>query len=212
MIMNFEAWEKKFEDKVIEAVGFDDPAHDLHHFKRVVRTAKKLCETEKAKPEVVIPAAWLHDLVNVPKTDPRRSQASRLSAEAATEYLRQNGYAEEHLNEIAHAIAAHSYSAKIPCETLEAQIVQDADRLDALGAIGLARCFSVSAQLGHRQFYNEDLFCEHSEPDDTKYTTDHFHIKLFKLKDTMNTDSGRLEGERRTQVMRRYLEDLQLEI
>ena len=210
--MNLDSWEKKFEQKIVEAVGFNDPAHDVYHFQRVVRSAKKLAEEEKAKVEVVIPAAWLHDLVNVPKTDPRRSQASRLSADAAIEYLKAEGYPEEYFNEIAHAIAAHSYSAKIQCESLEAKIVQDADRLDALGAIGLARCFSVSVQLGHRQFYNPDLFCEDTEPDDTKYTTDHFHIKLFKLAETMNTESGKKEAERRTQVMKRYLEDLSEEI
>ena len=95
---------------------------------------------------------------------------------------------------------------------MEARIVQDADRLDSLGAIGLARCFSVSAQLGHRQFYNPDLFCETTEPDDTKYTTDHFHIKLFKLADTMNTEAGKTEAKRRAQVMRNYLEELSKEI
>ena len=131
-------WELKFEQKLVDQDLGNDPAHDLAHFRRVVKTAKMLTAEEGATLEVVVPAAWLHDLVNVPKNDPKRSLASRLSATAATEFLRSSGYPPEHLERIHHAIEAHSFSAKIEAKTLEARIVQDADRLDGLGAVGIA--------------------------------------------------------------------------
>lgn len=201
-----------FEKKIAEIASPDDPAHDLLHFKRVVSVAKKICATEGGNLDVVVPAAWLHDFIIVPKDSPLRSQASRLSAQRAIEFLKQIGYPEAHHAAIAHAIECHSFSAGLECKTLEAKIVQDADRLDGLGAIGIARVFAVSGML-RRAFYRElDPFCEDREPDDTVYTLDHFYRKLFNTAQTMKTAAGRGEGERRARVMRRYLEDLQREI
>lgn len=205
-------WEKLFEDKIRTVASSDDPAHDLNHFKRVVTMAKKLCVQEAAKLEVVVPAAWLHDLVIVPKNSPLRSQASKMSAEKALEFLREINYPQEFHQEIAHAIEGHSFSANIEVTTVEAQIVQDADRLDGLGAIGLARCFAT-AGLMKRSFYQaEDPFCEYRNPDDQKYTIDHFYQKLFKTAETLKTRSGQIEGVSRVQYMKQYLEFLRSEI
>jgi uncharacterized protein len=190
----------------------NDPAHDLLHLKRVVRMAKVLCAAERAQPEVVVPAAWLHDVLVISKDDPRRSQASRLSARAAVEILQQAGYPERHLEAIAHAIESHSFSAGIAATTVEARVVQDADRLDGLGAIGIARCFSTAGSLG-RPFYNEeDPFCASRPPDDGRYTIDHFFQKLFKTAESLQTDAGKGEGRRRVGILRQYLADLQAEL
>lgn len=199
-------------ERVSQLASNEDPAHDLLHFKRVVKTAKAICATEKAKFEVVVPAAWLHDFVIVPKNDPRRKQASQLSADAAVKFLRELHYPEIYLEEIAHAIAAHSFSSGIEAKTLEAQVVQDADRLDGLGAIGIARCFAT-AGLFKRSFYAEsDPFCELRAPDDQKYTVDHFFAKLFKTAQTLKTKAGREEGLRRMKTMQAYLASLNDEI
>lgn len=204
--------ESLLEKKIAQVTSPDDPAHDLLHFKRVVRLAKQICFQENGKMEVVVPASWLHDLVNVPKDDPRRKQASRLSAEAAVQFLREVSYPEKYHQQIAHAIAAHSFSANIEAETLEAKIVQDADRLDGLGAIGIARCFAVASQL-KRPFYSEDdPFCETRVIDDSKFTVDHFFAKLFKTAETLKTSAGRAEGLKRVQIMKNYLQDLAREI
>lgn len=152
-------WEQKFEAKITEVATADDPAHDLNHFHRVVALAKKLCAQEKAIVEVVIPAAWLHDLVIVSKNSPLRSQASRLSAEKALEFLREINYPEKFHADIAHAIEAHSFSANIETKTLEAKIVQDVDP-----------------------------FFEHRAPDDQKFTIDHFYQKLFKTVETLKNE------------------------
>lgn len=202
------SFEKKLEHKISLLATAADPAHDYLHFERVVRTAKEICQRENGKMEVVVPAAWLHDFVIVPKNDPRRSQASRLSAEAAVEFLREIQYPQEYFADIAHAIEAHSFSAGIEPRTLEAAIVQDADRLDGLGAIGIARCFAT-AGLMKRSFYSkEDPFCETRQPNDAEFTVDHFFAKLFRVAETLKTESGRAEGSKRVEVMKRFLHDL----
>lgn len=205
-------WEVLFEKKISEIASVEDPAHDLLHFKRVVKTAKKLCELENGNPEVVIPAAWLHDLVIIPKNDPRRSKASKMSADAALEYLESIDYPSHTYEAIAHAIEAHSFSANMTPQTLEAKIVQDADRLDGIGAIGIARCFATAGILKRPFYCFEDPFCENREPDDQQFTIDHFYKKLFKTAETLQTQSARAEGKQRVLVMKQYLEELGLEI
>lgn len=204
--------ENLLEKKISEIASAEDPAHDILHFKRVVKTAKEICAKENAKAEIVIPAAWLHDFVIIPKNDSRRKQASQLSAEAAIRFLRELSYPEVYLEEIAHAVVAHSFSANVEAKTLEAKIVQDADRLDGLGAIGIARCFSTAGLL-KRHFYSEsDPFCKSRTINDQQFTVDHFFAKLFKTADTLKTEAGRAEGIKRVQVMKKYLMDLSDEI
>ena len=189
-----------------------DPGHDFSHFERVVAAAKKLCEAERARAEVVLPAAWLHDFVIIPKNDPRRKEASRLSAQGASKFLLSIGIDESLIPDIAHAIEAHSFSAGITPRTLEAKIVQDADRLDGLGAIGIARCFTVGGGFGRALYSPLDPFGDTRERDDGKFTIDHFYIKLFKTVETLHTEAARKEGQRRAQVMRIFLDQLRLEL
>ena len=212
-------WEAEFQAKVMamaqaeaQATGFEDPAHDLAHFARVVATAKRLAKEESANLDVVIPAAWLHDLVNVPKNDPRRAQASRLSAAEALQFLKEIGYPNQYFEEIGHAIEAHSYSAGIEARTLEAKVVQDADRLDGLGAVGIARVFVVGGLLKRRIYDPKDPFATDREWNDLQNTVDHFHVKLFRTAETMQTRSGAQEARRRADFMRVYLEELRREI
>lgn len=210
--MNLQELENKLSSKISKITIGEDPAHDFLHFNRVVKTAKKLCILEGGKLEVVLPAAWLHDFVIIPKNDSRRKQASQLSAEAAIQFLKQINYPEMYFEDIAHAIAAHSFSANIQTKTLEAKIVQDADRLDGLGAIGIARCFATAGLL-KRPFYSEiDPFCTERTADDSLFTIDHFFAKLFKTAETLKTKSGQTEGIKRVERMKFYLADLSTEI
>lgn len=210
--MNLVDWEIKFQKKIVEASVSGDPAHDLLHFKRVVTLAKKLCIQENGNLSVVVPAAWLHDLVNVRKDSPQRSVASRLSAEKAVEFLKSVNYPENYHADIANAIEGHSFSANLEVVTIDAKIVQDADRLDGLGAIGIARCFATAGLL-QRTFYNfEDPFCSVRTPNDREFTIDHFFAKLFKTAETLKTKSGRVEGKKRIQVMKAFLSSLKSEI
>jgi uncharacterized protein len=198
----------QFLQKMIPADG----AHDISHVRRVVKNCSYLTDIEGADSFVTLPAAWLHDCVAVPKDSPLRSQGSRLAADAAVAFLAETGYPKEQLDDVYHAIEAHSYTAAIPTRTLEAQIVQDADRLDSLGAIGIARCLLVGGHLNRPLCDPADPFCDERDPDDSLYTIDHFYNKLFKLPDTMQTEAGRAEAHRRADLMREYLDHLREEI
>ncbi len=205
-------WPDRFRAFLDEQMADADAAHDRAHVERVVATARRLARLEDAQREVVIPAAWLHDCVVVPKDHPQREQASKRAAEAARAFLEEEAYPDRWIPGIEHAIAAHSYSGNVTPETLEAEVVQDADRLDALGAVGLARCFMVGGTLGHAVYDPDDPFCEERFPDDDTYVIDHFYSKLFRLPETMATAAGRQEAERRVQFMRTYLDRLADEI
>ncbi len=205
-------WQDIFEAKARELYPATDPAHDFLHIRRVATTAMQLAREEHADLMIVLPAAYFHDFVSVPKDDPRRSQASELSAEAAVKYLSDAGYPQRYLDAIRHAIAAHSFSAGIPCETIEAKVVQDADRLDSLGAIGIARCFTTTALMGRPYYDEHDPFAQNRTLDDKNYAVDHFFVKLFKLSETLQTASARAEGARRVAFLHDYLNQLQSEI
>lgn len=193
-------------------LGFKDPAHDINHVERVVGMARHIAIEKKASMEIIAPAAWLHDLVNLPKNHPDRKRASVMAADEAISFLRSVDYPEKYFKDIHHAISAHSFSAGIKPETIEAQIVQDADRLDALGAIGLARLFSITTQL-QRPFYDAaDPFAKNRELDDKLYGIDHIHIKLKSIAETMNTDFAKKEAAKRFKYIENYLKELEGEI
>ncbi len=189
-----------------------DAAHDLAHFQRVVACARRLAQAEGARLEIVVPAAWLHDCVPVSKDSPQRAQGSRLSAARATEWLVEQGWPAPWIPDVAHAIEAHSFSAGIPPRTPEARVVQDADRLDALGANGLARTLMLAGAWGSALYEPTDPFCERRAPDDRRYAVDHLFAKLLKLESTMQTAAGRAEAGRRTQFLRAFLAQLGQEL
>ena len=189
-----------------------DPAHDISHIRRVVKNTSYLTDIERANSTVTLASAWLHDCVSVAKDSPLRKQASRLAADEAVCVLEAGGYSPELLPAVHHAIEAHSFSANIPPRTLEARVVQDADRLESLGAIGIARCLLTGGSMGTPLYEPGDPFCAQREPDDRSYTLDHFYCKLFKLPETMQTQAGREEAQRRVDYMQRYLDELATEI
>ena len=178
--------------------GQSDAAHDIAHLRRVWGNCQKIARAEGgADMQVLMAGAYLHDLVNLPKDAPNRREASRLSAEAAVAWLRDTSFPKDKLDAVAHAIAAHSFSAGIAPETHEARILQDADRLEALGAIGLARMFAVSGLMGGQLYDPEDPLAQHRPLDDRAYALDHLEVKLFPLVETMQTATGREIAEER---------------
>jgi uncharacterized protein len=199
-------------EKFLKENGDFDSSHDVAHTKRVVANAEKIMRFETADNEIVVAAAWLHDCVILPKNHPERKKASRMAAERAVTFLAEEGFPEDKQRGVAHAIEAHSFSGGITPETIEAKIVQDADRLDALGAVGIARCLMVGGQLNRLLYNTDDPFCKTRHPDDLEWTLDHFYTKLFKLPETMNTESARSEARARILFMEKYLEVLRKEI
>ncbi len=189
-----------------------DAAHDMEHIRRVVTNARRLTDAEGGEWTVVMPAAWLHDCVIVPKSSPDRKGASQLAAAQAVAWLEASGWPFGKLDEIAHAITVHSFSAGIEPLTVEAKVLQDADRLDALGAVGLARTLMLGAEM-KRAFYDvADPFCRNRAADDSIFTLDHLYCKLLKLEGTMQTESGRNEARQRTAFLKQFLDQLGDEI
>ncbi|GHD98763.1 phosphohydrolase [Defluviimonas sp. 20V17] len=190
-----------------------DTAHDLGHIRRVWANARAIAAGEGiAVSRALQGAVWLHDLVAPPKDDPGRALASRRSAEAARPVLARLGLSDEEIATACHAIAAHSFSAGIAPQTQEARILQDADRLDALGAVGLARVFAVAGTLGRPLYDPADPFATDRGLDDGRWALDHFAVKLLRLPAAMQTATGRRIGARRAQVLRGYLATLAEEI
>lgn len=207
-----EQWFKLFSDKARVLYPDSDPAHDYLHIKRVVQSAYHLCLAEHGDWNIVMPAAFFHDYVNIPKGDPRRPYASQISAEAALHYLDSVGYPTQYHEAIRHAIEAHSYSANIKPQTLEAKIIQDADRLDSLGAIGIARCFATSTLMSRPFYAEEDPWAESRSLDDKSFGIDHFFQKILKLVDHLNTETAKKEGAHRVAFIKEYLDQIKREI
>ena len=206
-----EKWAQLFSD-YIHSLESADAAHDASHVQRVAVNAIKFTQQEKANLEIVLPAVWLHDCVTVAKNSDLRSQASQLSAEKAEELLNEWNYPTQNMQAIKHAIAAHSYSANITPETLEAKIVQDADRIDSIGAIGVARMMMVGGKMDCTLYHEDDPFCRTREPQDRKWTIDHFYSKLLKLNSGFHTQAAKQEAKRRHDYMLNFLKQLESEI
>lgn len=189
-----------------------DPAHDWAHIGRVISTAKVLCEGEDVNLECVLAGVYCHDLVNLPKDHPDRKNASTLAADKAAPYLRESGYDDNEIQIIRKAIIEHSFSKGLKPSCLEAAIVQDADRLDALGAIGILRCAAVNTQMKANFYDPFDPLAEMRELDDRKFMIDHYYVKLFKLPDLMNTQRAKELAQERVKYMKSFLQILMSEI
>ena len=190
-----------------------DTSHDLAHANRVCSNAQLIASNEGgADLRVLIAAAYLHDLVSLPKDHPDRSKSSAYSANAAAPILRDLGYTSAEIASVRHAITAHSFSANIPPKTPEAKILQDADRLDALGAIGIARTFAVSGALGRPLYDVADPFAQTRALDDARYSIDHWPKKLLCLPAMMNTNTGKSLAAERLSLMGDFLKQLATEL
>jgi uncharacterized protein len=205
-------WQSRVETWVIEQMKIADSGHGIDHVRRVVENAKRIGRAESANVEIYLPAAWLHDCVIVAKNSPQRRLASALAAQSAERFLAEIEYPTEWIAPILHCILAHSFSANIPCETLEAKVVQDSDRLEAVGAIGLARCLMTGGAMGQRLYHPYEPFPVTRQPVDTEQSVDHFFAKLLGLQNTMKTESGKEEAARRSDFLLVFLRQLASEI
>ena len=212
--MEIAQWQHRFERWLDENHTTDDAAHDISHFRRVWMTAQNIMANQMAEPLVVLTACYFHDIVSLPKNHPDRSQSSQLAARETRNILRRDfpDFPSEHYAAVEHAIEAHSFSAGITPQSPEAKIVQDADRLEALGAIGLARVFAVSGALGVALFDGEDPFAQHRPLDDKRYALDHFQTKLLKLPQTMQTARGKQLAQHNAQFLVEFMAKLSAEL
>jgi uncharacterized protein len=209
-------WEDRFAAWLRSNWDQHDGSHDLGHFQRVWRTARQLNAVEGGPADelVLLTAAYFHDLVALPKNHPDRRRSSFLSAERTAALLAADfpDFPAEKIAAVVHAIHAHSFSAGVVPETMEAKILQDADRMEALGAIGVARAFYTAGQLSQGMFDPADPMAEGRELDDRRFALDHFEVKLFRLPAMMNTASGRAMADRYADWMREFVEKMRKEI
>ncbi len=182
-----------------------DGSHDLAHLDRVWASAQAIAAEVPCDADVLAAACWLHDCIAVEKNSPDRARASRLAADEAARVLTAWNWPPARVAAVHHAIVAHSFAAGVPPETAEAAVLRDADRLDALGAIGIARTFYVAGRMGARLYDPTDPPAIARELDDASFALDHFSTKLFRLADGMLTAPGRGEAERRAAFMRDFV-------
>lgn len=189
----------------------DDPGHNLDHALRVALWTLRLGGST-IDPREGVSAALLHDLVNLPKDSPERHLASERSATEALPHLSAAGFDTEAQTRIHDAIRDHSFSrGAIPQGPL-GKALQDADRLEALGAIGVFRNISTGALMGSQYFDASDPWAAARPLDDKAFSVDHFFVKLLKLPETMTTDAGRIEATRRAGVLIDLIDALAAEL
>jgi len=189
-----------------------DAAHDWLHVERVERNAAMIAASEGADNGVVRAAALLHELVNLPKSHPQSHLSGELCADAAAQVLAEVGVDDPTAGRVVRCIRVHGWSAGHEPPDLECAVLQDADRLDAIGAIGVARCFATCQSMG-RPFYSaQDPFCDQRDPDDKAYGLDHFYKKLLRIPERLHTDTARRVGQARAAFLRSYLEQLRAEL
>lgn len=207
-------WQQRFDAWLQQHYTQADAAHDATHFRRVWQTAQHLLADEPADARVILAACYFHDIVSLPKNHPQRQQASRMAARKACEILHTDfpDFPAECYAGVTHAIEAHSFSAGIAPTTPEARIVQDADRLEALGAIGLARVFAVSGALGVALFDGNDPFADRRPLDDKAFALDHFRTKLLSLPQTMQTEKGRALAQHNADYLVHFMAKLSAEL
>ncbi len=229
-------WGQIYDEVRQRFTAIADLAHGWEHIERVYRLALFIAEQEGAEPFIVGMAALMHDLghavANVSlATDVTDATDVSLVADGGAQKVKEHhadssvklarelmiryGVAAEEQEAILHAIVAHSFSKGVEPRTLEACIVRDADRIDALGAIGIMRWAATGAVRFTREsrtYHPDDPMGKEHQLDDTRYALDHFALKLLRLQETMLTATGRALAQRRTAFMLAYLEEFQHEL
>ena len=185
-----------------------DGSHDLSHILRVWRNVQQISDREGGDRTILTAAVILHDCVPVPKDAADRHKASGLAAEKAAGILAWLNWTRADIERAGHAIAAHSFAANIPPQTLEARILQDADRLDAIGYVGIARCFYTAGKMGSALYHPEDPQARRRQFDDGCFALDHFNAKLLRLSGSFQTETGRAMAAARHRVVRDFADGL----
>ncbi|MBN2798860.1 MAG: HD domain-containing protein [Deltaproteobacteria bacterium] len=194
-----------------------DLAHDGDHLLRVYWQAVALAPEAGADPDLCGAAALVHDLVDVPKESPERPQGGARSAQAAAPLLAEVGYLPGEVARVTEAVRTSSWSRGLAPTCPEGVALQDADRLDAIGAIGVARALTTAQAMASRGakvrlYHPEDPLAQGRVPDDRRYALDHFPVKLLRLAEALHTPSARAEGRRRQEALRCFLEALAREV
>jgi uncharacterized protein len=194
---------------------FDDalsPAHDWHHVERVEALAETLlAKYDEADAHTVELAVLLHDVGRAREDRGEIDDHATWGAREAREILSDHGIDEERIDAVCHAIRVHRYSTDRDPETLEAEILCDADNLDALGASGVARCFTYGGERG-QTIYDPEMLPEDDASTGGQTQYNHFHKKILDLPNRMYTDAGREIADDRAAFVETFLDRLDSEV
>ena len=192
-----------------------EPAHDFFHVERVVANVGAIARGEGASDEVfagAATAALLHELFTLPKNHQDSARAGDTCAEHARELLEREGAPSWLIASASAAIRDHSFSKGVVPDALETRVLQDADRLDAIGAIGLARMWATCADMKRPFYAPQDPFCTERAPDDKLWGLDHVFKKLLAIPERLHTPTARTLAQGRIAFINAYLEELRAEI
>jgi len=187
-------------------------AHDLLHTLRVVELATMIGGKEGADLKVVRASAYLHDTGRPDEFYDRKIDHAERSAEYAWGVLKGLGWDHHDIGSVCTAIKNHRYRNGAVPESLEGKVLQDADRIDALGAIGLVRLFTYGGARNRPDYERTDPFCRSRPPADDDYSMDHIYEKLFKLPNTLHTQTAVKVADERVVFMRIFLDQLEKDI
>jgi uncharacterized protein len=200
--------------RVQDKLHDDCSGHDWWHVARVRNLAVRLAEHEGADVYIVELAALMHDVSDYKLNGGDHEEGARIARIWLLELGETNVYAEK-VAEIVAGVSFKGAGCNVGMSSIEGMVVQDADRLDAMGAIGIARAFAYGASAGQPMFDPGLAPCFHATPAEyfarNGTTINHFYEKLLLLKERMNTVSARLLAEDRHQILEKFLRDFHAE-
>ncbi|MBX3230798.1 MAG: HD domain-containing protein [Labilithrix sp.] len=202
----------RLRDEAAKRAEGTEPAHDFAHVERVLVNAVTIARAESANEAVAGAAALLHELFNLPKSHPDSAKAGDLCAEHARALLVREEAPAALVDPVCAAIRDHSFSKGVVPAALESRVLQDADRLDAIGAIGLARMWATCADMKRPFYAPSDPFCRARAPDDKQWGLDHVFKKLLQIPSRLHLATSKRLARERVAFLHVYMDQLRSEI
>jgi len=190
-----------------------DPSHDINHALRVLALSEKIAKEENADLDVVVPAAIFHDVISYPKNHHKRLLSSGESAEFAKRILKKiRSFPKNKIVNVVESINLCSFTKGLKPDFLEAKILQDADSLEAMGAISIMRTFASAGVMNNTFYDTLDPFCKKRKPDDSKNALDLFFTRLLVVQRRLHTKTAKDISKKRVEFLKTFLNELEREL
>ena len=195
----------------------NDPSHDTEHVRRVLAAAKLIQKSEGGDLEILIPAVLGHDIITYPKNDPKSKLATEESANYMMEILSNYKitgyrYPQKKISAVTACINECSWSKGLPASSWESKILQDADRLEAVGTIAIMRTFTSGGQMNRALYDTLDPFCKKGIPEGVGASLDLFYQRLLKVVPTLHSETAKRIGKRRELALYQFLLETEHEL
>ncbi len=196
---------RKIKDRSTEF--FRHSHHDWAHIERVYNLSMRIAKDEKADLDVVMAAALLHDVARAMEDEGKIEDHAIESAKIAETILEEVNFPKEKTVKVIQCIKTHRFRSGLKPESLEAKVLQDADRLDMLGAIGIARVFTRGGW-GNKPIHDSSIPPKNMYDGKSLTSVNHIYEKILKIKDTINTETGRWIAQERYRFVEDFLDRL----